>query len=55
MRCHIITAPAAVLKKLPSLGTKTAAGLSLEAVKVFRDDAVSVGLTLPLAAPRAPE
>ena len=55
MRCHIITAPAGVLKKLPSLGTKTAAGLSLEAVKAFRDDAVSVGLTLPLAAPRAPE
>ena len=55
MRCHIITAPAAVLKKLPSLGTKTAAGLSLEAVKAFRDDAVSVGLTLPLAASRAAE
>ena len=28
MRCYIITAPAAVLKKLPSLGTKTAAELS---------------------------
>jgi transaldolase len=55
MRCHIITAPAGVLKKLPSLGTKTAAGLSLEAVKAFREDAISAGLTLPLAAPRAAE
>jgi len=55
MRCHIITAPAAVLKKLPSLGTKTAADLSLDAVKAFREDAVSAGLTLPLAASRAAE
>jgi len=55
IKCHIITAPAAVLKKLPSLGTKTAAELSLDAVKAFRDDAVSVGLTLPIAAPRAAE
>ena len=29
MGCHIITAPADVLKKLPALGTKTAAELSL--------------------------
>jgi len=55
MGCHIITAPAAVLKKLPSLGTKTAAELSLDAVKAFRDDAVSVGLTLPIAPARAAE
>ncbi len=55
MRCHIITAPAAVLNKLPSLGTKTAAELSLDAVKAFRQDAVSAALTLPLAAPRAAE
>jgi len=55
MRCHIITAPAAVLKKLPSLGTKTAAELSLEAVKAFREDAVSAGLTLPVVASRAAE
>ncbi len=34
MGCHIITAPADVLKKLPALGTKTAAELSLGAVKV---------------------
>ena len=55
MGCHIITAPAAVLKKLPALGTKTAAELSLDAVKAFRDDALSVGLTLPVAASRAAE
>jgi transaldolase len=55
MGCHIITAPAAVLKKLPALGTKTAAELSLDAVRAFREDAVSVGLTLPVAASRAAE
>lgn len=53
--CHIITAPAAVLKKLPALGSKTAAELSLDAVKAFRDDAVSVGLTLPIVPPHAAE
>lgn len=53
--CHIITAPAAVLKKLPALGTKSAAELSLDAVKAFREDAVSAGLSLPLAASRAAE
>ncbi len=40
MGCHIITAPADVLKKLPALGTKTGAELSLGAVKSFREDAV---------------
>jgi len=55
IKCHIITAPAAVLKRLPSLGTKTAAELSLDAVKAFREDAVSAALTLPAAAPRAAE
>ena len=55
MGCHIITAPAAVLKKLPALGTKTGSELSLDAVKAFREDAVSVGLTLPVAASRAAE
>jgi transaldolase len=55
MRCHIIAAPAAVLSKLPSLGTKTGAELSLDAVKAFRDDALAVGLTLPVAAHRAAE
>ena len=43
---HIITAPADVLKKLPALGTMTAAELSLGAVRAFRDDAVAAGLTL---------
>jgi transaldolase len=48
MGCHIITAPADVLKKLPALGTKSAGELSLAAVKAFRDDALAAGLTLPL-------
>ena len=55
MGCHIITAPATVLKKLPALATKTAAELSLDAVKAFREDALSAGLTLPVAASRAAE
>ena len=42
MACHIITAPAAVLKK-PGLGTKNAGELSLDAVKAFRDDAAVGG------------
>src|SRR5262252_4662221 len=48
MGCHIITAPADVLKKLLALGTRTAAELSLDAVKAFRDDALAAGITLPL-------
>ena len=51
MGCHIITAPADILKKLPALGTKSGAELSLDAVKAFRADALSVGLSLKL--PRA--
>jgi transaldolase len=50
MGCHIITAPADVLKKLPALGTKTAAELSLAAVRAFREDALAAGLTLKTAA-----
>ena len=50
MRCHIITAPADVLKKLPALGTKTGAELSLDAVKAFREDALAAGLSLDLSA-----
>src|SRR5215471_3198283 len=46
MGCHIITAPADVLKKLPALGTASAAELSLGAVKAFREDALAAGLTL---------
>lgn len=52
MGCHIITAPADILKKLPAIGTKPAADLSLDAVKAFRADAVAAGLTLKLI-PRA--
>jgi len=55
MGCHIITAPADVLKKLPALGTQTPAELSLGAVKAFRDDAIAVGLSLDVKASRAAE
>ena len=55
MGCHIITAPADVLKKLPSIGTKSAAELSLGAVKSFRDDALAAGLRLAVPASRAAE
>jgi transaldolase len=55
MACHIITAPADILKKLPSLGTKTGAELSLGAVKAFREDALAAGLTLNVPATRAAE
>ena len=55
MGCHIITAPADVLKKLPSLGTKTAAELSLGAVKSFREDALAAGLRLSVPASCAAE
>src|SRR6266567_7561952 len=55
MGCHIITAPADVLKKLPALGTQTPAELSLGAVKAFRDDAIAVGLSLNVKASRAAE
>jgi transaldolase len=53
--CHIITAPADVLNKLPALGTKTGAELSLGAVKSFRDDAVAAGLKLAMPTSRAAE
>jgi transaldolase len=46
MGCHIITAPADILKKLPALGTKTAEELSLDGVKAFRADTLAAGLTL---------
>ena len=48
MGCHIITAPADVLQKLPALGTKTGEELSLGAVRAFHDDALAVGLRLDL-------
>jgi len=53
--CHIITAPADVLKKLPGLGTKSAAELSLGAVKSFREDALATNLQLSVPASRAAE
>ncbi|MCC6888602.1 MAG: transaldolase [Hyphomicrobiales bacterium] len=46
MGCHIITAPADILRKLPALGTQSGAELSLAAVKAFRDDAIAAGLSL---------
>jgi transaldolase len=55
MGCHIITAPADVLKKLPALGTRSDAELSLDAVKAFREDALAAGLTLKVPASRAAE
>ena len=55
MGCHIITAPADVLKKLPALGTKTDAELSLGAVKAFREDAIATRLHLDVPASRAAE
>jgi transaldolase len=55
MGCHIITAPADVLKKLPALASKTAAELSLVAVTAFRDDALDAGLRLTVPASRAAE
>src|SRR5581483_6336513 len=48
INCHIITAPADVLKKLPALGRKTAAELSLDAVKGFRADALAARLSLDM-------
>src|SRR3954451_8065840 len=49
MGCHIITAPADILKKLPAFGSKTGAELSLGAVKAFREDALAAGLTLDVS------
>jgi transaldolase len=46
--CHIITAPADILKKLTALGSKSAAELSVDAVKAFRSDALAAGLVLPV-------
>src|SRR3954471_16036684 len=53
MGCHIVTAPADILKKLPAIGTKTGAELSLDAVKAFREDALAAGLTLAIPNSRA--
>lgn len=53
--CHIITAPADILKKLAAIGTRSGAELSLDAVKAFRADALAAGLTLDLSAAHAAE
>lgn len=53
--CHIITVPNDVLKKLPAIGTKTAAELSRAAIAAFREDAVAAGLSLNAPAVRAAE
>jgi transaldolase len=55
MGCHIITAPADVLNKLPALGTKTGTELSLGAVKAFHEDAIAAGLKLAVPSSRAAE
>jgi transaldolase len=52
MGCHIITAPADVLKKLPALGSRNGAELSLDAVRLFREDALAAKLSLDLASSR---
>jgi len=55
MGCHIITAPADILKKLTALGTRTGDDLSLEAVKAFRQDALAAGLRMELGGQAAAE
>lgn len=55
MGCHIITAPADVLKKLPALGSKSADDLTLDAVKAFRSDSLAAGLTLDVSGRAAAE
>jgi transaldolase len=54
MGCHIITAPAEILKKLTVLGTKTGEELSLDAVRAFRGDALAAGLKFTVS-PHASE
>lgn len=51
MGCHIITAPADILKKLSALGSRSEAELSLDAVRAFREDALAAGLTLAVKSP----
>jgi transaldolase len=46
MGCHIITAPADILSKVPGIGTKTGEQISLDAVRAFRDDATAARLAL---------
>lgn len=48
--CHVITATADVLNKLPLVG-KDLTVYSLETVEMFRNDAVAAGYSVPLSAP----
>ena len=48
MGCHIITAPADVLQKMPGVGKQSGEDLTYACVKSFVADAASAGLTLPL-------
>ena len=48
--CHVITATADVLNKLPLVG-KDLAVYSLETVEMFRKDAMAAGYTIPVSAP----
>jgi transaldolase len=45
--CHVITATNDVLAKLPTLG-KDLAEFSLDTVRMFRQDAVSAGFSIPI-------
>ena len=47
--------PPTCCKKLPALGSKTPAELSLGAVQAFRDDALKAGLSLAVPAQTAAE
>lgn len=48
--CHVITAPADVLKKRSLVG-KNLTAYSLETVEMFREDALAAGYTIPVSAP----
>lgn len=48
--CHVITATADVLNKLPLVG-KDLTVYSLETVEMFRNDALAAGYSVPLSAP----
>jgi transaldolase len=45
--CHVITATADVLNKLPLVG-KDLTAFSLETVEMFRQDAIAAGFTIPV-------
>jgi transaldolase len=52
--CHIITATSDILAKLPLLG-KDLDVFSLETVRMFRQDALKAGFTIPLLQPVSQE